>query len=78
MLTQHLEWLFENLLVAIEESTLCTGQNKVSSLIVQDMGQRHNRNILSITSSLDKLVVSCAQVKYLMIKPYLSASDCGI
>ena len=75
MLTQHLEWLFENLFVAIEESTLCAAQNNVSNPVVQDLGEKHYRNILSITSPLDRLIILWAQVKHLLIKPYLSASD---
>ena len=76
--TQNLEWLFENLLVATEESTFCTAQNKVSSTIVQDLGERHYRNVVSITIPLDRVIVSCAQVKHLLIKFYLSVSDRGI
>ena len=36
MLALHFQWLFENLLIAIGESALCTAQDKVYSPIVQD------------------------------------------
>ena len=74
----HLEWFFENLLVAIEESTLCTAQNKVSSPIVQDVGEGYYQNILSITSPLDRLIILCPDVKHLLIKLHFSALGQGI
>ena len=74
MLAHHFEWLLENLLVTMKESALCTAQKNICRPIVHNLGGRHYLNILWIW-----MITSLfAQVKHLLIKPYLSVPDRGI